>query len=88
MAKKRIIRIGPETPSTHSCRRELCGKYLAAENSGLEDEYWGIRNELEQAGLVTLGRGRGGSVALQLSAAPAIATVYGPFPIHPTYSGL
>lgn len=37
--------------------------------SGLGERYWDIRRELAEAELITLGRGRGGSVALQLSKA-------------------
>lgn len=43
--------------------------------SGLGDDYWKVRNDLEEAGLIALGRGRGGSVALQLSAATPINAV-------------
>jgi hypothetical protein len=44
------------------------GNTFLRRKSGLEEAgYWQARNELEQAGLITLGKGRGGSVALQLT---------------------
>jgi hypothetical protein len=49
--------------------------YLRRKSSLSDEEYWKVRNELEEAALITLGRGRGGSVALQLSVAPPVAPV-------------
>jgi len=46
------------------------GNTSLSRRSGLGEEYWNVRKELEQAGLITFGRGRGGSIALQLSAPP------------------
>ena len=51
------------------------GNTSLSRKSGLGDDYWKVRTELEEAGLITLGRGRGGSVALQLSAATPVTTV-------------
>ena len=44
--------------------------YLRRKSSLSDEEYWKVRNELEEAALITLGRGRGGSVALQLLVTP------------------
>jgi hypothetical protein len=44
------------------------GNTTLRRDSGLADEYWKVRDELEKAGLITLGKGRGGSVALQPTA--------------------
>lgn len=51
----------------------FAGNTFLRRKSDLGEEYWNVRNELEQAGLITLGKGRGGSVALQPTA--PIATV-------------
>lgn len=52
------------------------GNTYLRRKSGLSDEeYWKVRNELEEAALITLGRGRGGSVALQLSVAPPVVPI-------------
>jgi hypothetical protein len=51
----------------------FAGNTSLRRKSGLEDKYWSVRNELEQAGFITLGRGRGGSIALQLSTAAPIS---------------
>jgi len=44
------------------------GNTFLRRRAGLEDAYWEVRKELIEQGLITFGRGRGGSVAQQLSA--------------------
>src|ERR1700730_18559926 len=51
----------------------FAGNTSLRRKSGLEEKYWSVRNELDQGGFITLGRGRGGSVALQLSTATPIS---------------
>ena len=53
----------------------FAGNTSLRRKSGLDDKYWGVRNELEQAEFITLGRGRGGSVALQLLKVTSISAV-------------
>lgn len=67
-AAKKLLQLVPTDGS-------YVGNTFLRRKSGLEDEYWKIRNELEEADLITLGRGRGGSVALPLSATPTISAV-------------
>jgi hypothetical protein len=51
------------------------GNTSLSRKSGLGEEYWNVRKELDQAGLITFGRGRGGSIALQLSAAAPVSVI-------------
>jgi len=43
-----------------------------------EDSYWPIRDRLVDAGLLELGRGRGGSVSLVIQAAPLQSDTFEP----------
>lgn len=51
------------------------GNTSLSRKSALGDDYWKVRTELEEADLITLGRGRGGSVALQLSVTTPVSPV-------------
>ena len=62
-AAQRLLQLIPKDGS-------FVGNTTLRRKSELIDGYWPVRNELEHAGLITLGKGRGGSVALQLSATP------------------
>lgn len=77
MAKKELSESAQKLLQLIPVDGSFVGNTTLRRKSGLGDgdEYWQLKDELEQAGLITLGKGRGGSVALQLSAAAPVGAV-------------